>query len=832
MKKNGLTKALSVVLAFTFLAMPLTACGDKKGEGTNGEALSEFVYIPKYTSLPKEITEMSSPYGANGTIYFTANVPTDADGKALTEEEMKKMEESMMAAREKAVVNVSPDGMASSSTAVMPDMPEITYVPTIYSVKTDGSDYHKLADYVAPKAPEGQEGGANLNKVIADAEGNVWVAENIRTTYFNLPPDFDATKQDKWEFYDHDDSKVLIRKLSNTGAEISSLDISQFVEKPAAGSEEENMGMQFYVGDMSTDKTGNLYLTDGNSTVYVVDKAGAFQFKVSVDGWLDRIIMLKDGTVGVSTRSKEGKNVLKTVDLAKKDWGKEVALPANAYQTSSGGNEYDFCYTDGGSLFGYDAATEKSTKILSWLNSDVDGNNVSFSTILDDGNVFAITNDWNNEGGASYEVITLTKTPRSEAKQKKIITMATMYLDYNIRKELLKFNKTNPDYRVEVLDYSEFNTEDNYTAGQTKLNTEIISGKVPDIIDVSNMPYRQYASKGLLEDLNPYIDKDTGIKRDDFFPSIMKAVETDGKLYQLVSSFGVSSIIGASSVVGDEMGWTIEEMQKIIDEHPNADVPFGAYVTRDTILTNLCMLNMESYVDWQTGECKFNTDEFKQLLTFAKSFPEKIDEPQEGDGYLDPSVLAKDGRQLFENFYASDFQNYQYYKAVFGGKITFKGLPTADKNGNIAMLSGGLAMTSSCKDKDGAWAFMRTLVTPEYQESLEWNYPISQSAYNKLLAKAMEQEYRTDENGNKVPVSHGGMSMGDGMTVDFFAITQEEADQIRALIDSVEKTGIYDESIMGIIKEEATLFFKGEKTVEQTAEMVQSRMSIYVNEQK
>ncbi|MEG2383702.1 MAG: hypothetical protein RSB39_08950, partial [Oscillospiraceae bacterium] len=80
--------------------------------------------------------------------------------------------------------------------------------------------------------------------------------------------------------------------------------------------------------------------------------------------------------------------------------------------------------------------------------------------------------------------------------------------------------------------------------------------------------------------------------------------------------------------------------------------------------------------------------------------------------------------------------------------------------------------------------------------------------------------------------SHGGMSMGDGMTVDFFAITQEEADQIRALIDSVEKTGIYDESIMGIIKEEAALFFKGEKTVEQTAEMVQSRMSIYVNEQK
>ena len=841
MKKNkySFKRTLSLLLAFVMLGSLLTACGgSKKGDG---EGLSEFVYVPTYTSSPKEVTDISNPYLSGDVVYFNASVPLHADGTQATQEEIDAMNNGggmPKAAYESTTITNSASGTvvstetAPSGAPTTPVTSDITYKNFLFAINKDGTNYHKLADYVPATASADKYSSTSFDKIVADSQGNIWVAESINKTIFDLPDGFDESTQDPWQYYVTDERQSIIRKLSSTGAELAKVDISQYAEKSEAT---DNMrGDSFYINSMIADKSGNVYISDGNTTVYVIGPDAAFLFKISVDDYLSGLIKLKDGNVGVTTYVRNGDNgsmMLKMIDVNTKAWGKDYSVPRNVWNTSDGGDKYDFCYTDSSSLFGYDLATSVSEKILTWINSDVDGDNVRFSTVLSNGDVFAISNSYGDDGTSSYEIITLAKTPRSDVKQKTTLTLATMWMDYNLKKELLKFNKTNADYRIEITDYSEFNTEEDYTAGITKLNTEIISGNIPDLIDISQLPYKQYATKGLLEDLYPYIEKDTEVSRDDLMPGIMKAVETDGKLFQLTSGFNVMSLAGAPDVVGTEMGWTMEEMQKVIADHPEADYPFGMYMTRENILQALCMLNMDSYMNWQTGECKFNSDEFKKLLTFAKSFPEKVDESQDGT-YTDPATLIHDGRQLFELFSAGDFQNYQYTKATFGGSVTFKGFPTESGSGNVAMISGGLAMTSSCKAKDGAWQFMRILLTEEYQEGLSWGYPVSQKAYDKKLAEAMKQEYTTDENGNKIKVSRGGMSVDGGATVEFYAITQEEADQIKALIDSVDRTAAYDQKILDMIGVEAAFFFSGEKTVDQVTDIIQSKMTIYVNEQR
>lgn len=841
MKKNKYStkRTLSLLLAFVMLGSLLTACGGSKNGG--GEGLSEFVYVPAYTSIPKEVTDISNPYLSGDVVYFNASVPLHADGSQATQEEIDAMNNGggmPKAAYESTTITNSSSGTVISTEAMPSGAPttpvtsDITYKNFLFAINKDGTNYHKLADYVPAAASDDKYSSSNFDKIVADSQGNIWVAESINKTIFDLPDGFDASTQDPWQYYVSDERQSIIRKLSNTGAELAKVDLSQYVEKSEAT---DNMrGDSFYINGMIADKSGNLYISDGNKTVYVIGPDAAFLFKLSVDDYLSGLIKLKDGTVGVTTYVRNGDNgsmMLKMIDVNTKAWGKDFTVPSTVWNTSDGGDKYDFCYTDNSSLFGYDLAASTSEKILTWINSDVDGDNVRFSTVLSNGDVFAISNSYGDNGTTTYEIITLAKTPRSDVKQKTTLTLATMWMDYNLKKELLKFNKTNSDYRIEITDYSEFNTEKDWTAGITKLNTEIISGNIPDLIDISQLPYKQYAAKGLLEDLYPYIEKDSEISRDDLMPGIMKAVETDGKLFQLISGFSVMSLAGAPAVVGTEMGWTMDEMQKVISDHPEADYPFGMYITRENILQSLCMLNMDSYMNWQTGECKFNSDEFKKLLTFTKSFPEKVDESQDGT-YTDPATLIRDGRQLFELFSAGDFQNYQYTKATFGGSVTFKGFPSDSGSGNVAMLSGGLAMTSSCKAKDGAWQFMRTLLSQDYQETLSWGYPVSQKAYDKKLAEAMKQEYTTDENGNKTKVSHGGMSVDGGATVEFYAITQEEADQIKALIASVDRTAAYDQKLLDMISEEAAFFFSGEKTVEQVTDIIQSKMTIYINEQR
>ncbi|PKM74070.1 MAG: hypothetical protein CVU91_03230 [Firmicutes bacterium HGW-Firmicutes-16] len=847
MKKNfyGYKRAASALLAFVMLAGLLTACGGSKKGGE--AALSEYVYVPQYTSIPKEITDISNPYLYGDTIYFSANMPVHADGTPATQEEVDAMYggySKYEGATSSTTIKAAAAGtITTTAEAVNQPVPEettasdITYKNFLYSMKKDGTGFQKLADYTPKAVSSGnnEDSYASFDRLIVDEQGNLWVSESVSKTIYNLPEGFDEKTGDKWQYYAGEDRQSFIRKLSNTGAELGSVDLSQYVETPE-DTEEKYRG-SFYINGMVADKAGNVYISDGSSTVYVLGPDASFLFKITVDGWLSSLMLIKDGTVGVTTNAKDAGSdgsysmTLKMIDVSTKTWGKDYTVPNNVYNTSDGGDKYDFCYLDGSSLFGYDLATSTHEKILTWLNCDIDSNNIRFSTVQEDGNVFAISQDYSDSGNNAFEIITLTKTPRSEVKSKTTLTLATMWLDYNLKKQLLKFNKTNTDFRIEITDYSEFNTDDDYNAGITKLNTEIISGNIPDIIDISNLPYKQYAAKGLLEDLYPYIESDSELSRDDLTPGIIKAIEIDSKLYTLISGYNVMSIIGASSLVGTEMGWTMDEMQDIINAHPEADCPFGQYMTRDTILQYLCMLNMEKYMNWQTGECSFNSDDFKKMLTFAKSFPEKYDD-QDGRNWVDPSTLVQDGRQLFDIFNTGDFQTYQYYKAMFGGEITFKGFPSDSKGGSVAMISGGLAMTTSCQSKDAAWKFVRTLLSEEYQENLNWGYPISQKAFDKMLAEAMKQEYTTDENGNKVPVSNGGMSMGDGLVVDFYAITQAEADQIKALIDSVDHTAVYDESLTSIITEESAFFFSGEKTADQVADIIQSRMTIYINEQR
>ena len=77
----------------------------------------------------------------------------------------------------------------------------------------------------------------------------------------------------------------------------------------------------------------------------------------------------------------------------------------------------------------------------------------------------------------------------------------------DVKREILKFNKMDDNYRIEVEDYS------SYEEPLEQLNLDIIAGKIPDIIDVGFMPKDLYIKKGFLSDLYPFIEKDDEIKK-------------------------------------------------------------------------------------------------------------------------------------------------------------------------------------------------------------------------------------------------------------------------------------------------------------------------------
>lgn len=700
----------------------------------------------------------------------------------------------------------------------------------LWCLDTSTGTCTELTGYSAPAAPDGYDDAyPYVGYISATPDGDLLVSETISATKFNLPEGFSGTEEEKYQYVEYDNYSCL-RLLDSTGAEKSVIDLSAADEAASSKLQgQEDMYGSLSLNSAVAGPDGNFLLMYSQSVVVLIDAAGQVQFCESLENWWDMPITLLDGTIAFRGNTMEG-TVLRPFDFETKSFGEDIALPYGAYQLYPCESTYSFCYIDSSAVYGYDIATETSTKLAELINCDVDESSIRGMFVDGNGGIVCLLYSYDS---STTEIATLTQKDASELPETTTLRLACNYLDQNLRQQILKFNRANSGVRIEVADYSQYATEDDYSAGITKLNTEIISGNVPDLFVNDQLPISQYAAKGLLRDIYEFIDADEEISREDYFENVLKALEINGGLYSICSNFGIATLVGNADVVGPDMGWTLQEMQEVISAHPEVEYILSPGSTRSSILQAMLVLNMDNFVDWNTGECSFNGQEFIDLLNFSSLFPETYD--YNSGNYESTPALVSSGRQLLVEMSCSDFEEYQMYEAMFGGHLAFKGFPTSEGVGNVISPSGSqLSISATCKDPDAAWRFVRSLITEDFYENnyYSYGYPILKSAYDAKEAEAMKATYQTDpETGEQVEVSHGGWGWDD-FYVEIYSMSEEEAQTLRDVIASADRAYRYDQNIMNLVTEECADFFAGTKTAEQTASLIQDRVSIYVNEQR
>ena len=805
---------------------------DKADSEETGEEDSESASTPSPAAAPRAFVSssgggmvVSAPMIRSGGTVSVA-VPADSDDDSAEGEDTE--------GEEQGEGEDTPHDLPVPEDYVDYPMPQYYSRPItkLYKVGIDGTGLEELTNFKMTEIPEGKMGDSYVQNMTVDKSGSIWIQE-----YYN------SYLMDEDYNYSEEERKMFLRRIDNTGTELSRIDTSELLTD-----------VNSYVQNIQMDTNGNIYLTSYSygsdmmtHSLKVLDSSGALLVSLDSSNWLDNLLMLGDGRIGVlKYDDSSSEQVLQFVDLAARKWGDKIPVAGNIWNAMPGDDEYDLFYTDSSSFYGVklpepgsDEKTE-TTMILNWINSDINPDNLMVTAPLSDGRILCISQNYDRTTYESkMEFALLTKRPYSELPERTTITLATMWLDYNVRSDVIQFNKTSEKYRISVTEYSQFidyEEEDPYGLAQTRFNTEIISGKVPDIIFLSSdMPIKQFASKGLLDDLYTFIDNDPELSREDFLPNVMKILEYDGKLVQMTSSFSITTFVGLVSKLGSEPGITLGELRAAIADNPGAR-PFDFYYTKPDILGSCLSMGMDSYIDWASGKCSFDTPEFAEILEFANQFPETFDWEKESEsGYRDSYADFRAGTQLLMNSYIGDFMNFQYSLMEYGGEIVFKGFPTDTRDGHAMQLNSGFAITTKCKEKDGAWEFLRRYLTEEYQSgSNTWNFPTNINSLNKLAEVAMTDEYYTDPmTGEKI--RQPKMSYYDQATnasVDVYAMTQEQVDTVMDFINSVTRTYTYDTEILKIINEEAIPFFKGEKTAVATADIIQNRISIYINEQR
>lgn len=387
-----------------------------------------------------------------------------------------------------------------------------------------------------------------------------------------------------------------------------------------------------------------------------------------------------------------------------------------------------------------------------------------------------------------------------------------------------EFNSTHTDVQIEVRDYSD-------EGGLTRLTTEILAGKIPDIIELQQtMPYRQLAQKGYLEDLWPYIEGDPELGRGAVMEGPLRAAEINGGLYMAFPSVLINTLIGPERLVGDRYSWTVKELLEAFAAMPEDSTITDYYADKRMMFDMMCTMILDSYVDWETGTCSFDSESFREILAFVNSFPDEVDWDPENGGTAELRERRLSGRQMLWMNGLSALSDIPMLDGLFGGRTAFVGYPVGDGTvGSNFESFNTLAISSVCRNKEAAWEYVRSSFLPRYTRSMLkkrmesggfYGFPVNRADFELMMDLSVSSDISY-----KVYNSFGE-------EVDRYPISQEDLARFKKFYNSIERFNMGDREMQEFIYESCGAYFAGDKDLDETVELIQNRMKLYVNERR
>ena len=157
-------------------------------------------------------------------------------------------------------------------------------------------------------------------------------------------------------------------------------------------------------------------------------------------------------------------------------------------------------------------------------------------------------------------------------------------------------------------------TKDNESMSTTDmirtLNTQLLTGQGADIIVLDGLPIEAYMEKGILVDLNEYMEKEVHDKS--LLTNMIDSYAKENKQYAVPLRFSIPVIMGAQEVV--ERMNSIEDIAAYQKAHPDSQL-----LTQQTADELMKTFFSSSKVGWFNEKGEVNKDQIKSFLEAVKS---------------------------------------------------------------------------------------------------------------------------------------------------------------------------------------------------------------------
>jgi ABC-type glycerol-3-phosphate transport system substrate-binding protein len=385
-----------------------------------------------------------------------------------------------------------------------------------------------------------------------------------------------------------------------------------------------------------------------------------------------------------------------------------------------------------------------------------------------------------------------------------------------------------------------------------RINTQLMSGKGPDILAMDVLPYYKYAASGMLEDLRAYMDADPDINRDDYRYNIFEGVRYKGGQYIMPLNFYYTHLITFDkNKVGDEAATKLQakntfsytELMGLIEERFAADDSdarvidfsdraFQAFIT-------IFRIDYKKYVDLENKKATFTDGSFAKLLNDLHE--------QELKGYYKPKFSSMEERiedlvnnqALYYYRLSSDYTLKQIFTPEESRSPNLTTLvPDIDEIAGLLANDAGqvdfgilqaFGINAYSHNKALAWAFIKFMLGEEMQQSINLlGYPVHNAAFiedSKVdMLKTVTGYVEMNSGGWRV---EGYEESTDEKLVQAY---EDFMEYHNGFVNALSFYPLTDQIITLMVYNEVELFFDGAKSAEMVADTLQNKIWLYLNE--
>lgn len=363
----------------------------------------------------------------------------------------------------------------------------------------------------------------------------------------------------------------------------------------------------------------------------------------------------------------------------------------------------------------------------------------------------------------------------------------------------------------------------NRDAGEyrTQIMTQIMTGNGPDILYVTLEDMKLLAQNDALMDLRTLLPQEL---LDQVMPGVLEMGTVSDTLVGIPPEIDVNSMMVKDSVwPGDT--WTVDDVLGLMETGDYTGMfiqVFSAYYPQATI-NIMIEYNLEDsfLVYGDTGTCHFEDERFLKILEYAKLYGRK-----DGDGEMGLGVGG--GLATTDGSWHSMEKMLSNYD-MYGEDVHYVGYPTETGNGNYLQCDGAVVVSRSA-DPETARIYMECLLS-EKMQNVQGKFEERLSGRKVRLEDIQyltpqEKEIYEETYGEDVDALWHGYPLQvreNGTTV---------LHDCKRFLESCAPAPAPDFQLLNIIWEEAQAYIEGDKPALETARIINSRVQVYMDENR